>query len=53
MRRQLGAANAREHRLKQRIKDLEAENAKLTELGARYKALAEDLQAATGKAGKP
>lgn len=42
MRRQLGAANAREHRLKQRIQDLERENARLTELGAKYRSLSEE-----------
>lgn len=42
MRRQLGAAAAREHRYKQRIQDLERENAELTNVGAKYRTLYEE-----------
>lgn len=42
MRRQLGAASAREHRYKQRIQDLERENAELTNVGAKYRTLYEE-----------
>lgn len=42
MRRQLGAASAREHRYKQRIQDLEKENAELVNVGAKYRTLYEE-----------
>ena len=41
-RRQLGAATQREHRHKARIRELEAENAKLLALGADYRAKYEE-----------